>query len=85
MLDLDSPRALVVEAILVNAQERVMAARVQIGKPTDDTMRAVMYAAMHAIRDDADRQLASVLTAAELAKLDALMPSGPVARKILFE
>lgn len=77
MLNLDSARALVVEAILENAHERVMAAHAQLGLPTDDTTRSVMRAAMQAIRDDADKQLASVLNADELAKLRQLMPPRP--------
>ena len=83
MLDLDTPRAQVVEAIFENAHQRVMAAHAQIGRPTDDTTRAVMHAAMQAIRQDADKQLASVLTPEELAKLKELMPppGSPGARR----
>ncbi|MGZ5036856.1 MAG: hypothetical protein ACXWG1_18250 [Usitatibacter sp.] len=81
MLNLDTARAEVVEAILENAHERAMAAQAQLGRPTDDTTRAVMRAAMQAIRDDADKQLASVLNADELAKLRQLMPPpGPPRR-----
>ena len=52
----------------------MQAARAQIGRPTDDTTRATLRAAMHAIRVDTDSQLATVLTAEELAKLQAALP-----------
>ena len=74
VLELDPTRAQVVEAILVNAQERIVAARAQIGTPNDFTTIAVMDAAMHAICQDAERQLAAVLTPAELARLRQLLP-----------
>lgn len=74
VLDLDTPRAQIVEAILENAHARMMEARQQIGPPTDDTTRSVMRAAMHAIHEDAHRQLASVLTEEQLAKLEELLP-----------
>ena len=74
MLDLDTMRAQVVEAILENAQVRILAAREQIGTANDATTRAVMHAAIQAICGDARKQLASVLTGAELAKLKELMP-----------
>jgi hypothetical protein len=67
LLKLDSNRAGLVDAILENAVERALVAREQIGPGTDATTRAVMQAAMHAIREDADRQLAAVLTPEELA------------------
>ena len=73
MLNLDIPRAQVVEAILDNAHARTVEARQQIGRPTDDTTRSVMRAAIHAIHEDAHRQLASVLTVEELAKLKELL------------
>ena len=74
MLDLDMARAQVVEAILENAHRRILAAREQLGRPADATTRVVMQVAVRAIYDDADKQLASVLTAPELAKLKELMP-----------
>jgi hypothetical protein len=73
MLDLDRTRAQVVEAILENAQSRILAAREQIGRPTDATTRTVMRAAVQAICGDAQKQLASVLTGTELAKLKKLV------------
>jgi hypothetical protein len=78
-LDLDRTRALVVEAILENAQGRILAAREQIGPPTDETTRAVMQAALQAICGEADKQLASVLTGKELARLKELMAQPPTA------
>jgi hypothetical protein len=75
VLDLDRARAEVVGAILENAHQRTLAAREQIGRATDETTRVVMQVAMQAIHDDADKQLASVLTAPELARLRMLMPS----------
>jgi hypothetical protein len=74
LLSLDAARAQQVHAILQTTHERIAAARAQIGRPTDDTTRAVMHAAMQAIREDTDRQLASVLTPDELVKLHAAMP-----------
>jgi hypothetical protein len=74
VLDLDRARAHVVEAILENSHKRILAAHEQIGRPTDATTLVVMQVAMQAIRDDADKQLASVLNREELAKLKALLP-----------
>jgi hypothetical protein len=79
MLDLDRARAQVVEAILETAQIRIMAAREQIGGSTDETTRNVMRVAIEAICDEADQQLASVLTRGELAKLKELMAPPPTA------
>ncbi|HEX7560180.1 MAG TPA: hypothetical protein VF386_13345, partial [Usitatibacter sp.] len=79
ILDLDTARAQVVEAILENAQIRIRAAREQIGRSADETTRAVTRAAIRAICEDADRQLASVLTGTELAKLKELMAPPPTA------
>ncbi|MEO5691788.1 MAG: hypothetical protein ABIQ72_01570 [Usitatibacter sp.] len=77
LLDLDATRAGKVEAILENSRERVMEARRQLGRPTDETTRATMHAAMAAIRTETDSLLAQVLTAEELAKLKAAMPPRP--------
>ena len=74
LLNLDAERGDKVDAILENAHERMRAARAQIGRPTDDTTRATLHAAMKAIREDTDKQLASVLTPDELEKLMASMP-----------
>jgi len=74
LLNLDEERGAKVEAILENAHERMRAARQQIGRPTDDTTRATLHAAMKAIRDDTDQQLAAVLTPQELETLMASMP-----------
>jgi hypothetical protein len=77
MLDLDTMRAQVVEAILENAQVRIRAAREQIGRSGDETTRSVTRAAIQAICDEADKQLASVLTRGELARLKELMAPPP--------
>ena len=77
LLNLDSARAEKVEAILDNAYERIVEARKQIGRPTDDTTRATMHAAMHAIRSETESLLSQVLTADELATLHAAMPRPP--------
>jgi hypothetical protein len=74
LLNLDEPRGAKVENILQAAHERMRAARAQIGRPMDDTTRATLHAAMKAIRDDTDRQLAEVLTPDELERLMAAMP-----------
>ena len=73
-LNLDATRAAQVEAILEGAHERVKSARELIGRPTDDTSRATLHAAMRAIREDTDKRLATVLSAEELARLQAAMP-----------
>lgn len=74
LLDLDAGRAQQVDAIMQAQHARMKAAREQIGRPTGDTTRNLMHAAMQAIRDDTDRQLAAVLTADELARVHAAMP-----------
>jgi hypothetical protein len=79
MLDLDTARAQVVEAILENAQVRIVAAREQIGPSADETTRNVMRAAMEAICEEAEQQLASVLTRRELARLKELIAPPPTA------
>jgi hypothetical protein len=71
LLQLDATRAGLIDAILDGALKRALTARAMI-RPTDDSMsRLVMQAAMHAIREDTDRQLAAVLTAEELAAFKA--------------
>ena len=77
LLDIDAARAQQVEAIMKSTHERMRAARAQIGKPADDTTWATMHAAMQAIRQDADKQLATVLTDEQLQKLRAAMPAPP--------
>lgn len=79
LLNLDQERGQKVEAILENAHERMRAARAQIGRPTDDTTRATLHAAMKAIRDDTDQQLAAVLTPQEM---ETLMENMPKPRKV---
>jgi hypothetical protein len=77
LLGLDADRAQKVDAILANARERMIAARREIGRPTDDTTRTTMHAAMQAIHQDTDKQLAEVLSPDELAKLRDAMPKPP--------
>ena len=74
LLSLDAERGQKVEAILEQSHARMRSARAQIGRPTDDTTRATLHAAMKAIRDDTDQQLAAVLTPEELDRLMASMP-----------
>ncbi len=83
LLNLDADRAGKVESILENAHVRMRNARAQIGRPTDDTTRATLHAAMKAIRDDTDQQLATVLTAAEMQELLDSMPRPRPARATL--
>jgi hypothetical protein len=73
-IGVDKARASKAAAVLDSGHEKVRAAREQIGRPTDDTTRATMKAAMDAIRSDTDSQLAGILTADELGKLKAAMP-----------
>jgi hypothetical protein len=82
VLSLDTSRAQVVEAILENAHQRRMAALQQIGRPADDATRGLMRIAMEAIRQDTDKQLAAVLTAAELVKLKEALPPPFASRDI---
>ena len=74
LLNLDSSRAQQVDAILKAAREKMRAAHKQIGRPTDETTRTMMRAAMDAIRVDTDQQLATVLSAEEIVKLHEAMP-----------
>lgn len=77
LLNLDATRAQQVYAIMKVSHERMVAARQQIGRPTDDTSRTMLRAAMDAIRAETDSQLATVLTADELDKLRSTMPRHP--------
>lgn len=74
LLNLDDERGDKVDAILENAHLRMRTARQQIGRPTDDTTRATLHAAMKAIREETDRQLATVLTAEEMEQLMQSLP-----------
>lgn len=74
VLNIDTSRAQVVEAILESGHQRAVEARKQIGRPTDDMTRATLRAALDAIRGDTHKQLESVLSPDELAKLDASLP-----------
>ena len=81
LLGLDATRAAQVEAILATAQSRVRAAHREIGRPTDEATRNAMHAALQAIHQQADQQLAAVLSADELGKLhDAMRASRPPRR-----
>lgn len=81
LLDLDEERGGKVENILENAHGAMRNVRQQIGRPTDDITRATLHAAMKAIRDETDRQLAAVLTAEEMDELMSSLPP-PSARGI---
>src|SRR5262249_26465557 len=74
MLSIDSERAQKVEAILQSAHVKMRAARESLGRPTDETTRATLHAAMEAIRKDTDQQLLTVLTAEELQRLREALP-----------
>lgn len=73
-LNLDAPRAEQVIAILEQSRGKARAAREQIGRPTDETTRATLHAALQAIRTDTNQQLAAVLDAEEMARLKDAMP-----------
>jgi hypothetical protein len=77
LLDLDATRADQVHAIMKVAHERIAEARRQIGRPSDDSSRVVMRAAMDAIHAETESALATVLSADELAKLHEAMPTLP--------
>ena len=78
LLNLDDDRAEQVHAIMRAAREKMRAAREQIGRPTDESTRMVMHAAMHAIRVDTDQRLAAVLSASELQQLREALPPPPL-------
>ena len=73
-IGVDDARAQKVVLIFDASRQKAQAARQQIGRPTDDTTRATLRAAMEAIRADTDQKLSEVLTADEIAKLRAAMP-----------
>jgi len=73
-IGVDEARAQKVVLIFDASRQKAHAAREQIGRPTDDTTRATLRAAMEAIRADTDQKLSEVLSADELAKLKAAMP-----------
>jgi hypothetical protein len=77
LLGLDAARAAQVEAILRSGREKMRALHDQYGRPADDAARSAMRAAMTSIRADTDAQLATVLTADELAQLKDAMPKPP--------
>jgi hypothetical protein len=69
LLRLDTDRANLVGAILENSVERMKVAWYHLGPGKDETTRLAMHAAIHAILKDTKRQLAVVLTDAELGVL----------------
>ena len=76
-IGVDSARATQVAAVLDAGHEKARAARQQIGRPTDDTTRATMKAAMDAIHSDTQGKLAAILSPDELSKFKAAMPPPP--------
>ena len=76
-IGVDDTRSQKVVAIFRTSHQKREAAMQQIGRPTDDTTRATLRAAMEAIKSDTDQQLAAVLSADELAKLKQAMPPPP--------
>ena len=76
-IGVDEARAQKVAAIFATSHIRAETARQQLGRPTDETTRATLRAAMDAIRSDTDRQVAEVLSADEIAKLKQAMPRPP--------
>jgi hypothetical protein len=79
LLNIDGDRAANVEAILMQAREKIRSAVEQVGPPNDEATRATLRAAMEAIRSDTDGKLAALLTPDELARLRSKLPS-PVPR-----
>ena len=77
LLNLDATRAQQVYAIMKLSHQRIAAAREQIGRPTNETTRTVLRAAIDAIHADTDSQLAAVLTTDELDKLHTALPLRP--------
>ena len=72
-------RAARVQAILDTAHEKIRVAREQIGPPTDETSRNILYAAGDAIRSDAEGKLATILSEDEVAAVlvNAKFPQTP--------
>lgn len=72
-------RAARVQAILDSAHGKVRYAREQIGPPVDETSRIVYYAAMEAIRADAEEKLGQILSEEEVAAVlvRARLPAPP--------
>ena len=80
MLGLDSTRAEVVTAIFENAHARMEQAREQLGEPHSEAVRVALDAAMQAIHQDTERQLAAVLGPEDLARVKAEIPPPRVPR-----
>lgn len=75
-LKIDAKRASLVRSILDTAVKRATVAQQQLGGGTDAMTVTVAQIALQAICEDADRQLAAVLTPEEYAAfMDALEPS----------
>ena len=80
MLGLDSTRAEIVTAIFEHAHARMQEAHEQLGEPRSEAVRVALDAALHAIHQDAERQLAAVLGPEDLARVKAEMPPPRVPR-----
>jgi hypothetical protein len=74
LLNLDETRAAVVQAIFETQHRRIVSLQEQLGPQLNDATRAAGRAALRAIRQETDRQLASVLTADELEQLHEAVP-----------
>jgi hypothetical protein len=81
MLNLDTARAIQVNAILAQARLRTDEARRQLGNPPDAQSFAILVTAMEAIAADADRQLSQVLTWDEIDQWRAILPERAHARR----
>jgi hypothetical protein len=69
VLNLDSPRARQVDAILESAYARLSMVRSQVGAAANDTARLALLTALLTIRYETDTQLATVLTPDEFARM----------------
>jgi hypothetical protein len=82
LLGLDRTRAELVTAIFENAHARIEEAHRQLGEPNSEAVRVALESALHAIYQDAERQLAAVLGPEQLARVKAEIPAPRVARSL---
>ncbi|HLX23355.1 MAG TPA: hypothetical protein VKR38_08440 [Usitatibacter sp.] len=74
LLNVDAAKASQVQAILDDGRKQMHALRESMGRPTDDASREKMHQAMQSIHQDTDKKLSAILTADQVAKLEASMP-----------
>ncbi len=78
LLNIDANRAEKVQAILRAAHEQRMALHKSAESGGQQTDRKTMREKLHALHEDTQKKLATVLTPDELKKLDAALPRPPM-------